>query len=133
VDYSFHRFLLVGLINTCIGLSVIYVLVNSLEFSYWVSTFSGNFIGACISYSLNKSFTFRSEKSISNTILRFFVVIALCYFFSYFLGMHLALWMIEQLPHTHLTYYTEEVSILLGTAFYTISNYFAQKQFVFSK
>jgi putative flippase GtrA len=131
MSHSFFRFLLVGLINTFIGLSVMYILLHAAGFSYWVSTFGGNAAGACVSYVLNKSFTFRSTQSIQHTICRFFAVIGICYFLAYFIGIRSATWMMEKAADLPLTD-VEDIAILFGTAFYTILNYFGQRQFVFS-
>lgn len=131
MNHSFLRFLFVGLLNTFIGLSVMYMLLHTANCSYWFSTFSGNFAGACVSYVLNKSFTFRSEKSIRRTVYRFFGVIGVCYFLAYFIGIRSTLWVFEKLADLPLTY-VEDIAILFGTAFYTILNYIGQKQFVFS-
>jgi putative flippase GtrA len=131
MNHSFFRFLLVGLINTFIGLSVMYALLHGAHLSYWMSTFGGNIAGACVSYVLNKSFTFRSTQSVQHTIYRFFAVISLCYFLAYFIGIRSAFWIMEQVADLPLTY-VEDVAILFGTAFYTILNYFGQRQFVFS-
>ncbi|MFC3883558.1 GtrA family protein [Bacillus songklensis] len=131
MSHSFLRFLLVGLINTFIGLSVMYVLLHAAHLSYWLSTFGGNAAGACVSYVLNKSFTFRSAQPIQHTIYRFVAVISLCYFLAYFVGIRSAFWIMERVVDLPLTY-VEDVAILFGTAFYTILNYLGQRQFVFS-
>ncbi|WP_420063835.1 GtrA family protein [Metabacillus litoralis] len=55
------RFIGVGIINTTIGISLIFLLLNVFGFSYWISTFIGNGIGAIISYILNRNFTFNSN------------------------------------------------------------------------
>ncbi|WP_078411703.1 GtrA family protein [Priestia abyssalis] len=131
MNHSFLRFLFVGLLNTFIGLSVMYMLLHAAHFSYWFSTFSGNFAGACVSYALNRSFTFRSKKSIRHTVYRFFGVIGTCYFLAYFVGIRSAFWVIEKLADLPVIY-VEDLAILFGTALYTVLNYIGQKQFVFS-
>ncbi|WP_226037905.1 GtrA family protein [Aquibacillus saliphilus] len=125
----FSRFILVGIVNTIVGLSLMYLLFfNGLN--YWLSTFIGNLIGACVSYLLNKSFTFHNEKSIQQTIYRFFIVIGSCYFIAYFIGRRSAFLLFDQLlqsPPISIEY----ISILFGTVLYTLLNYFGQKNFVF--
>jgi putative flippase GtrA len=126
------RFLLVGIMNTIVGISAIYFLLHVAELSYWFSTFFGNVIGACVSYLLNKTFTFRSNKSVKQTIFHFFLVISLCYFFAYFIGIRLSYWLIQKGSNLPLTY-VEEIAILLGTAIYTVLNFIGQKRIVFAK
>lgn len=132
MQYSFLRFLLVGLVNTFVGLSIMYGLLHFAGLSYWLSTFSGNLSGAFISFMLNKSFTFRSQASIYETLYRFIIVIGSCYLLSYFIGIRSAFWLLQKLVDLPVSY-VEEMAILLGTGFYTILNYFGQRQFVFSK
>ncbi|MDP4103968.1 MAG: GtrA family protein [Bacillota bacterium] len=48
MNHSFVRFLLVGVVNTIVGLSSMYLFLHGFSFSYWVSTFLGYVIGACV-------------------------------------------------------------------------------------
>ena len=70
---SFARFLLVGLFNTLVGLSASFAFFNLLHLNYWISTFAGNTIGAVVSYTLNRTFTFRSNVSIGSSWWKFAV------------------------------------------------------------
>jgi putative flippase GtrA len=125
----FSRFLLVGIINTIVGLSMMLTLFH-IGFTYWLATFIGNVIGACVSFSLNRSFTFKSKQTDMLTVVRFFTVIGVCYSVSYFIGIQLATNMFRlfmSFPSQHI----EDAAILFGTALYTVLNFFGQKQFVF--
>jgi putative flippase GtrA len=128
----FTRFLLVGVINTITGLSVIFVLLNVFEFSYWTSTFIGNGVGAAVSYLLNRSFTFNSQIDFTKGIPKFISVILLCYFFSYSISEFVAdgvYYLYSTIPFIN----KEEFAILFGSGLYTITNYFGQRYFVFKK
>jgi putative flippase GtrA len=128
----FTRFLLVGVVNTLTGLSIIFGLLNVFGFSYWISTFVGNCIGALVSYLLNRTFTFNSQISFTKGVPRFITVILICYFLSFSLSEFVA-------DEVYLLYGTipfineDEFAILLGSSFYTISNFFGQRNFVFKK
>lgn len=61
-NITFFKFILVGALNTLVGLGSIFILFNTLHFNYWVSTSLGNLLGIICSYVLNKSFTFQSKK-----------------------------------------------------------------------
>jgi putative flippase GtrA len=128
----FTRFLLVGVVNTLTGLSIIFGLLNVFGFSYWISTFVGNCIGALVSYLLNRTFTFNSQISFTKGVPRFITVILICYFLSFSLSEFVA-------DEVYLLYVTipsineDEFAILLGSSFYTISNFFGQRNFVFKK
>lgn len=132
MNYSFFRFLLVGVINTIIGLSAMYLFLHGFSFSYWASTFIGNIIGACVSYFLNRTFTFQSNASVGGSMFRFAAVILVCYFISYYLGEKIAFYLFSQL--TFLSHkYAQDAAVLFGTGIYTITNYFGQRLFVFHK
>jgi putative flippase GtrA len=132
VNHPFFRFLLVGVVNTVVGLSVMYFLHHVAGLSYWSSTFSGNSIGAIISYFLNKTFTFKSKNPFGQSALRFISVILICYFISFFLGKQIVGVILQPIQFISDTYRTD-IAILMGTGLYTISNYFGQKLLVFQK
>lgn len=124
---SFIRFIIVGVLNTLVGLSIMFFSIHMLELSYWSSTFVGNASGAVLSFFLNRVFTFESNVSIGKGAIRFTVVIFVCYFLSYFLSDRFA----DAFPFREGI--QKDFAILLGAAFYTISNYLGQKYFVFRK
>jgi putative flippase GtrA len=130
MSYTFFRFLLVGIINTMVGLSSIYIFLHVGGFSYWVSTFLGNSIGAFVSFFLNRNFTFRSNRNITSSITRFILVILICYFTSYTLGKNLVLWALRDNFYISSEFKTD-LAILISTGLYTILNYLCQKIFVF--
>ncbi|WP_307285664.1 GtrA family protein [Bacillus sp. SORGH_AS_0510] len=126
---SLVRFLLVGMVNTSVGLAIMLFLLNVAEASYWISTFTGNAVGACVSFLLNRSFTFKSTVAYHKGLTRFFITILLCYFSSYFVSEKVGEWTSRVLIISSET--EKNVSVLLGSIFYTISNYLGQKYFVF--
>ncbi|MDW7615635.1 GtrA family protein [Peribacillus simplex] len=126
---SFIRFLLVGMVNTGVGLSIMLFLMNVLELSYWISTFFGNGMGAVTSFLLNRTFTFRSDIDWRRGVARFFCVILICYSAAYSLGQAIA----ESLEASVHFSIQQNVSVLIGTIFYTVLNYIGQKYFVFKK
>jgi putative flippase GtrA len=121
---------MVGILNTIVGLSIMYALLHLVGLSYWISTFIGNMIGAAVSYFLNKMFTFRSRNAHLSSVFRFVLVIGLCYFLSYFIGIRVVKWGLSYLQiNSNRT--IQDLGILVGTGLYTILNYFGQKFFVF--
>lgn len=122
----FFRFLAVGAINTAVGLSITFLLLNFLNFSYWTSTFAGNTAGACVSFFLNKSFTFRSNVPVGKGALRFTVIILICYYTAYSASKALA----SFLPFIPI-HLEGEAGVLMGTVLYTLLNYAGQKYIVF--
>jgi putative flippase GtrA len=132
MNQPFLRFLLVGIINTAAGLSIMYLLYHLAHVSYWWATLGGNAIGAVVSYTLNRTFTFQSNAPIAESAFRFIAVMIVCYYFAYRLSKQLADWTALTVgiisPHI-----ANDVAILLGAGFYTIFNYIGQKRFVFSR
>ena len=124
---TFIRFLLIGVVNTCIGFSLILLLLNVFGLSYWFSTFIGNSIGAIISYTLNKIFTFKSNVSNRKGIIIFILVIFGSYIISYQLGYKI----IHDSNVFNLDLYKDEFSVLLAAILYTVLNYLGQRYFTF--
>ncbi|WP_062109691.1 GtrA family protein [Bacillus niameyensis] len=130
--HSFLRFLLVGVMNTIVGLSIMYLCLSLFHWNYWVSTLIGNAVGAVVSYFLNKRFTFQSQAAFSTSAFRFVLVIVVCYFVSYKIGLVVTEWGLEKSLLIPMTY-VNEVAVLIGSGLYTITNYLGQKFFVFNK
>lgn len=123
LNHSFTRFLLVGVLNTIVGLSSIYLLLHLFGLAYWPATFFGNAIGAACSYTLNKRFTFRASVPFGRSVWKFALVTLVCYLLSYWLG--------ELLTVTLPAERAENVAVVLGSAFYTVLNYLGHRYFTF--
>ncbi|MFY4777349.1 GtrA family protein [Metabacillus sp. RGM 3146] len=126
----FLRFLLVGFINTLVGLSTVFLLMTVFHLSYWISTFVGNTVGGAVSFLLNRSFTFDSQTSFKKSIPRFFIVVLICYFVSFSGGEYAAYWFNHLIEYTHLMA-QDVAAVLLGTSLYTLLNFLGQKYLVF--
>lgn len=130
IDPLLLKFILVGIMNTAAGLSAIFLFLNVINVSYWLSTFLGNIIGAAVSYYLNRSFTFSSQASIKRSLPRFIIVIVFCYFVSFSFAKAAAEFIYTGSPHAFIL--TQDMlAVLVGTGFYTILNFWGQKYFVF--
>lgn len=130
MSFTFVRFIIVGISNTIIGLSVMYFLLKVTGLSYWTSTFLGNSVGACVSFFLNRTFTFRSGQSGLKSMFRFIVVILFCYLISFNIGKYLVEWLLNK----NLSFSSANITnlqVLASTCLYTALNYFLQKVYVF--
>ena len=127
---SFSRFLLVGLLNTFVGLTLMFLLKNGLSWPYWLATFTGNSLGAAVSFLMNRSFTFKSKVSVQKGGPRFLAVILICYFLSYSTSRFIS-GLLENMEWWSDLISSDNLAILLGSGIYTISNYYGQKRFVF--
>jgi putative flippase GtrA len=130
LNSSFIRFVIVGVFNTVVGLGTSFLLFNLLELGYWVSTFTGNTIGAIVSYFLNKSFTFRSDVSVRSSWWKFALVILICYGLSYGASMLLANLCSYLFPSASPAL-LHNGAILIGNGLYMISNYLGHRYFTF--
>ncbi|WP_353051221.1 GtrA family protein [Fictibacillus enclensis] len=132
INHSFFRFLLVGVANTAVGLSSIYILLHWGGLGYWPATFLGNAAGALVSYFLNRTFTFRSSEKMGSSSIRFVAVIFVCYYAAYSLGRETADFLANT-AHFLPSLFQKDVSVLAGTVLYTLFNYLGQRNFVFRK
>jgi putative flippase GtrA len=123
---SVIRFLLVGVLNTFVGLSIIFFLMNVLHVNYWLSTCFGNGAGAVVSFLLNRSFTFKSDVSMKKGGLLFAAVMIVCYVASYGASE----WISGQVP---VSASRHNFAVILGTCLYAAANYLGQKYIVFKK
>ena len=66
LDLTFWKFILVGIINTLVGTTVMFVAYNLCHLNYWVSSASNYVVGSIVSYFLNKYFTFNQVRVVSS-------------------------------------------------------------------
>ena len=83
-DAKMLRFLIVGVVNTLFGTTLMFVLYNCWldaygSTGYWISSAANYFFGSILSYFLNKYFTFRNHERGWRPILRFTLNITVCY------------------------------------------------------
>ncbi|WP_079509238.1 GtrA family protein [Mesobacillus jeotgali] len=128
----FLRFLLVGVLNTFIGMGLMLLLKNGLEWSYWQATFTGNTVGASVSFLLNRRFTFRSQVPIMVGASKFIFIVLASYFVSFSLS-HSLTKMLNSADIYLRFMDLDNIAIFLGSIIYTITNFFGQKLFVFKE
>jgi putative flippase GtrA len=73
------KFLLVGCINTVVGLAAIYGLMWWTDISPLAANALGYAIGIIISYTLNKLWTFQNNGSHASSLPRYFICAGICY------------------------------------------------------
>lgn len=146
LDVSFRRFILVGIINTLVGLGVNYLLLWLLGMNdkvsdnaaYWIASAANYVVGSIVSYFLNKYYTFRSRGKSASEVLRFIVNIVVCWIVAYgtarpfigwlFTGTWIWPWENVKLPGA-----AGYIATLLGAGLFVILNYFGQRFFAFAK
>ena len=62
LDITFWKFILVGIVNTLVGTTVMFTAYNVFHLSYWISSAANYVVGSIVSYFLNKYFTFQDRQ-----------------------------------------------------------------------
>ena len=126
-DEKFFKFILVGLLNTAFGTTIMFVLYNIFHVSYWISSATNYILGSILSYILNKNFTCKYKKNDFSSVLRFVLNIAVCYICAYGIAKPLAKAVLQN--------YTEKVRVniamIIGMCFFVGLNYLGQRFFAF--
>ena len=129
LDGTVIRFIIVGVINTLFGTTIMFVFYNVFHLSYWISSASNYFFGSILSYFLNKSFTFKYGKADFKSIFRFTVNILVCYLLAYGIAKPVMRWALSGYSVT----VQENVSMVLGMVLFVALNYLGQRFFAFKK
>ncbi len=73
------RFAAVGLLNTLIGVAAIYALMYFWRSGPVAANFFGYLIGLAVSFSLNRLWTFKSERAFANDLPKYLLVAGAAY------------------------------------------------------
>ena len=128
-DKTFWKFIIVGVINTLVGTSVMFLMYNVLHFGYWISSASNYVIGSIVSYFLNKNFTFNNKDKDFKIIIKFIINISICYFISYGVAKHI----VAKILSGASTSVQENGAMLVGMCLFVFCNYIGQRFFTFNK
>lgn len=126
-DASMVRFILVGIINTLVGVSLMFFLYNVAGCSYWFSSSANYVVGSIISFFLNKFYTFKNRGRSLKQVLRFIINILVCYFLAYGIARPVA-WLLLTGFGTGIR---DNAAMILGLVFFTCLNYLGQRYFAF--
>ena len=117
---TFYKYLIVGVINTIVGYGVIFSLMY-LGTSPEISNVIGYAVGICVSYVLNKTYTFKSKAHPKKEFPKFVASLLLAYGLN-FLTLVICIRVI------HINAY---VSQIISGAVYTVSGFLFTKYFAF--
>jgi len=126
---TFIKFVMVGVINTIVGTTIMFMFYNVFHLNYWVSSASNYFFGSICSYILNKLFTFQYHEKGWTSLFRFTINIIVCYLLAYGMAKPLMQWILSDFEKT----IQENVSMLLGMCLFVVFNYLGQRFFAFNK
>lgn len=126
-DEKFWKFIIVGLINTIVGTSIMFGLYNLVGASYWFSSAMNYFLTSILSFFLNKYFTFQNKDQSVWVGIRFIVNIAICYGLAYGIAKPVTLYLLVNYSTT----IQENIAMAVGMILFTGFNYIGQRFFTF--
>ncbi len=129
LDKTFLKFMLVGILNTVVGTTIMFVFYNVFNLSYEVSSGTNYFFTSILSFFLNKYFTFKSKDRALIEFFRFALIIIFCYILAYGLAKRLAFELLGFLDKKT----RENIAMLIGMGLFAILNYLGQRFFSFKE
>ncbi len=127
-DNTVLRFALVGVVNTLVGMAIMFGLYNLAHCSYWMSSACNYILTSILSFFLNKFFTFHNKEKGIGQVVRFAVNIVVCYLLAYGIAKPLCVWLLGGASQT----VRHNVSMLVGMCLFTALNYIGQRFFAFA-
>ena len=119
--YLIFKYGIVGIINTCITTGIFFLL-SHLGFKYLVYTIIGYAVGICISFLLNRKYTFKKDnENTTRQIILFFTISASL----------LALVQLIQYLLIDVFYLKEWLGVGIGMVFYTGTGFIMNRNIVF--
>lgn len=127
IDAKLWKFLLVGVVNTLVGMGIMFGLYNVAGCSYWVSSAANYVLTSILSFFLNKHFTFQSRERGAGQAVRFAANIAVCYLIAYGIAKPLCLRLLSGAAVST----RDNAAMLVGMVLFTGLNYLGQRFFAF--
>lgn len=119
--YLIFKYGIVGIINTCITTGIFFLL-SHLGFKYLVYTIIGYTVGICISFLLNRKYTFKKDnENTTRQIILFFTISASL----------LALVQLMQYLLIDVFFLKEWLGVGIGMVFYTGTGFIMNRNIVF--
>lgn len=115
------KFGIVGVINTFITLSIIFILMKGFNTPYIYSNIIGYFFGLLNSFILNKNWTFKSNGKVSREAILFLILFGV----SYLLQLGVLVFIVEVLT------IREDLSQIFAIGVYTLTNFLGNKLITF--
>jgi len=118
VFVQFVKYNLVGIVNTFVGFSIVFLLMY-MGFSAILSNVVGYTIGSVLSYVLNSKYTFDATHKHQKVLVKFFMVLAIAYALNFMTLQYV------------LTFMTPYLAQLCAAVVYTLSSFLMMRFFVF--
>ena len=134
-DIKFWKFLMVGILNTIVGMGLQFLFFNLCGWGEWISSIVGYILGSILSYFLNKYFTFKNKEKGWKPIAKFALNIAVCYGLAYGIAIPLTKWICVANSLTMFGWTVDKfagnASMLVGSCLFVAFNYIGQRFFAF--
>ena len=134
-DKSIYRFLIIGAVNTVIGMALMFTFYNVFNFGYWGSTAIAYVVGSVFSFIMNKNYTFSYKKNDKMSILKFVAVQVVAYSIAYLIARPLVVFIFNYFDD-YLSlemHYVEQLAMLVGMGIFVVLGYLGQRFFAFRK
>lgn len=119
INTTFIRFVLVGIVNTIIGYSLIMVFFHIFGLSYGGSYFLSYVISFVISFFLNRRFVFFSKNKKIREFIKFILSFVISYLISY---IFLYIFVEYKIMNENIAFFAGMV--IYSTLFYLLNKYF---------
>jgi len=126
-DRKFLNFILVGIINTIVGSTIMFSLYNAAYLSYWLSSACNYFFTSILSFFLNKYFTFSVRQWSAFMVIAFILNIAFSYSLAYGISKPAMNYLLRDSPQK----IRENLALFTGMCLFTGLNYLGQRLVVF--
>lgn len=148
-DIKFWKFIMVGVINTIVGMCIMYGLYflgdtfhwydgiaaangwKAADVNAWVSSAVNYTLTSILSFILNKNITFKSKGNTGKSILKFALNIACCYLLAYGIAQPLTRMIMEKYFASVGDSVTGYITMFVGMVLFTAFNYIGQRFFAF--
>ena len=136
-DIKFWKFVMVGILNTIVGMGLQFLFFNLFGWGEWISSIVGYILGSILSYFLNKYFTFKNKEKGWKPIAKFALNIAVCYGLAYGIAIPLTKWICVANSLTMFGWTVDKfagnASMLVGSCLFVAFNYIGQRFFAFKE
>ena len=134
-DIKFWKFILVGILNTVVGMGLQFLFFNLCGWNEWVSSLVGYILGSILSYFLNKYFTFKNKDKGWKPIVKFALNIAICYGLAYGIAIPLISMLCTANSWTMFGWSVEKFagnfSMIVGACLFVAFNYIGSNSYEF--
>ena len=136
-DKSLLIFLIIGGLNTIISMLGSQFLlkplsqITTMDSAYWISTATMFTLCSITSFIFNRKYSFESKAPLVQSIIRFAIVIAVCYLISFGISDYLAPLIIKSIFPDISKEYIVRFAMLLAQVIFTFFNYLGQRLWAF--